>query len=156
MLQETISTVRALAYGLRPPALDHMGLVSVLATYCEEFSEQSGLKIDFHSVGVKNLQLHPDTEINVYRLIQEGLNNVKKHAGASQATVNLVGAASNIILRIEDDGYGFDVEKRARAATREKRMGLRSMEERVSLLQGQMTIRSRPMKGTKIFIKFPY
>ena len=156
MLQETITTVRDLAYDLRPADLDHMGLVSALETYCEEFSEQSGLKVDFLSVGTKNLQLHPDAEINVYRLIQEGLNNVKKHAGASQATVKLLGAASNIILRIEDNGYGFDVEERARTAALEKRMGLRSMKERVSLLQGEMTIRSRPVEGTRIFIKFPY
>jgi PAS domain S-box-containing protein len=156
MLQKTISAVRDLSYDLQPPGLDHMGLVSVLETYCEEFSEQSGLKIDLHCIGMKNLQLHSESEINVYRLIQEGLNNVKRHAGASRVTVKLLGASSNVILRIEDDGVGFDVEKRAVAAVREKRMGLLSMEERVGLLQGHMTIWSQPKRGTRIFIKFPY
>jgi len=102
------------------------------------------------------LRLDFDTEMNLYRLIQEGLNNIRKHAAAGQATVKLVGAYLNIILRIEDDGKGFDAEERARKAGSEKRMGLRSMTERVRLIQGEIAIQSQPMKGTQIFIKFPY
>jgi signal transduction histidine kinase len=94
--------------------------------------------------------------MNLYRLIQEGLNNIRKHAAASRATVRLVGAYPNIILRIEDDGKGFNVEERARTADSEKRMGLRSMAERVSLMQGEMTIEAQPLKGTRIIIKFPF
>jgi signal transduction histidine kinase len=95
-------------------------------------------------------------EINVYRLVQEGLNNVRKHAQARRVKVTLVGVSPNIILRIEDDGKGFDVRARERSINGEKRLGLRSMKERVNLLQGQMTIDSHPGKGAKISIKFPY
>jgi signal transduction histidine kinase len=70
--------------------------------------------------------------------------------------IKIVGASPNIILRIEDNGKGFDVRARELALSKEKRMGLRSMKERANLLQGQMTIQSRPMKGTKIFIKLPF
>ena len=89
-------------------------------------------------------------------LIQEGLNNIRRHAAASRATIKLVGSYPKIILRIEDDGKGFDVEERTRTADSEKRMGLRSMAERVRLIQGEMLIESQPMKGSQIIIKFPY
>ncbi len=156
ILHRTIVAVRDLAYDLRPPGLEEMGLVAVLSAYCEEFSEKGGVKVDFQSAGMKNVRLDSDTEINLYRLIQEGLNNIRKHAGASRATIKLLGASPNIILRIEDEGKGFDMEARIRTQDGEKRMGLRSMAERVSLLQGKMTIQSRPLEGTQIIIKFPY
>ena len=95
-------------------------------------------------------------EINLYRLLQEGLNNVRKHADAGRVIVKLVGVYPNIILRIEDDGKGFDVQAREEALDSEKRMGLRSMRERVNLLQGKMTIQSRPMQSTKVLIHFPF
>ena len=104
---------------------------------------------------MENLRLDFDTEINLYRLVQEGLNNIKKHANARQATIHLLAAFPCIILRIEDDGRGFDVKQRLAAAQQEKRMGLRSMEERVRLLGGQMRIHSRRSEGTKIFIEVP-
>lgn len=154
-LQGVIHTVRNLAYDLRPPVLDDMGLVQTIFQYCEEFSERTGLQIDFSSAGVENAEIDADTEINVYRLIQEGLNNVKKHAEARRVVVKLVRAFPNIIVRIEDDGKGFDVHARRMASPTEKRMGLQSMEERVHLLQGRMDIQSRPMQGTKIIIRIP-
>jgi signal transduction histidine kinase len=132
-----------------------MGLIQTLFQYCNEFSERTGLGIEFSSAGLETMKLDSDTEINVYRLIQEGLNNVKKHAEASRVTVKLVRAFPNIILRIEDDGKGFDVDARRMASPREKRMGLQSMEERVHLLQGKMEIHSRLMHGTKIIIRIP-
>jgi signal transduction histidine kinase len=102
---------------------------------------------------MKDLKLDFDTENGLYRLIQEGLTNIKKHANADHVTIRLV---PNIILRIEDNGRGFDVQKRLATITKEKRMGIRSMEQRVKLLQGEMEILSRPMQGTKISIKIPY
>jgi signal transduction histidine kinase len=104
---------------------------------------------------MKNLKLNFDTEINLYRLIQEGLNNIKKHAKAGHAVVRLVASSPNIILRIEDNGRGFDVKSRLARSFKEKRLGLSSMEERVSLLAGTMRIKSQPSKGTRIFIEIP-
>ncbi len=155
-LQSTIRAVRDLAYDLRPPGLDDIGIIPALSMFCEEFTEKSGVKVDFQSAGMKNLQLDSDSEINLYRLVQEGLNNIRKHADAKEATIKLFGASPNIILRIEDGGKGFDREVWARTKDSEKRMGLRSMQERVSLLHGKMRIRSRPKEGTQIFIKIPY
>ena len=156
MLRECIKEVRNLSYDLRPPVLDELGLVQALFQYCDDFSEDNGINVDFHSAGIKDLKLDFDIEINLYRLIQEGLVNIKKHAAASHVTIRLVAAFPNIILRIDDDGIGFDVQKRMATITKEKRMGIRSMEERAKLLKGEMEIQSKPDQGTKISIKFPY
>lgn len=156
ILQKTIMAIRDLTYDLRPPSLDQLGLLNTVYQYCEDFAEQTGLRVDFHSAGVESLQFDPNIEINVYRLIQEGLNNVKRHAGAENASIRLVASSPDIILRIEDDGRGFDIKERMARISNEKRMGLQSMEERVGLLQGKMSIQSRPGQGTKILIEFPY
>jgi signal transduction histidine kinase len=156
MLDHAITSVRDLSYDLRPPGLDDMGLVPALAMYCDDFSEKSGVQVDFTAAGIDNFNLNSDIEIHIYRLVQEGLNNIRKHADARRAVVKLVGSFPHIILRIKDDGKGFDVAERARSPASQKRMGLRSMAERVNLLNGQMTVQSRPMQGTKIDIKFPF
>ena len=155
-MEQTIIAVRDLSYDLRPPGIDEMGLVTAIEIYCEEFSEKSGLKVKFQSAGMHKLDLDDDIKIHLYRLIQEGLNNIQKHADADCVIIKLVGASPNIILRVEDNGKGFDVRERELALGKEKRMGLRSMKERVNLLGGEITIRSRRMEGTKIFIKLPF
>lgn len=155
MLDRSISNVRNLSYDLRPPGLKDLGLIQAIAIYCEEFADNTGINVKFQSAGLKKAIFDPFIEINLYRLIQEALNNVWKHAEADQVIVKLIGASPNIILRIEDNGRGFDVEARERCLGSEKRMGLRSMRERIRLLHGRMTIHSKLMSGTKIFIKFP-
>jgi len=156
MLKKSIKAVRDLAYDMRPSGLDQLGLVQTIYQYCEDFSAKNSIAVDFFSAGMDNIQLDFDTEINLYRLIQEGLNNIKKHAEASQITIRLVASSPNIILRIEDNGNGFDVEGSLIKALNEKHMGLKSMEERASLLKGNLKIQSRLMQGTKIFIEVPY
>jgi signal transduction histidine kinase len=126
-----------------------------MATVCEEFSEKTGIRVDYRSVGIEKLKLDADTQINLYRMIQEGLNNIYKHGEATEAVVKLTAAHPNILLRIEDNGKGFDVEKRAREIDSEKRMGLRSLQERTDLLGGVMIVTSAPGRGTRILIKFP-
>ena len=156
ILQGSIAAVRDLAYDLRPSDLDQLGLVQAAFQYCKDFSEKTGLSVDFSSAGMDDLKMDSDTEINLYRVVQEGLNNVKKHAEATRSTVKLVSSLPNIILRIEDNGKGFDAKERWVTASQKKRMGLTSMEERVSLLGGTMTIQSSPMRGTNIFVEVPY
>jgi PAS domain S-box-containing protein len=155
IFKNTIAAVRDLSYELRPPLLDEMGLVEAIFNFCESFSKTHGVNVQFSAAGMDNLRLNFETEINLYRLIQEGINNISKHAEATDAYVKLLAASPNILLRIEDNGRGFDVERRLEALTNEKRMGLRSMEERTHLLEGKMTVKSFPSKGTKILIKIP-
>ena len=156
MVQRTISVVRGLAYDLRPASLDQLGLVETVLHYCEDFSKRNALKVEFYSVGLNNIRLDFDTEIVLYRLIQEGLNNIQKHAEASHVVVRLSASFPHIILRIEDNGKGFDIEARSDAALGERCMGLPIMEERAALLNGKMKIESRPNQGTKILVEVPY
>ncbi|MGD2028558.1 MAG: PAS domain S-box protein [Desulfobacterales bacterium] len=156
ILKRSISAVRDFAYNLHPPGLDQLGLVRTVYQYCEEFAEKKQINIDFFAAGMDDLTIPFDTEINLYRLIQEALWNIEKHADANRVTLKMVGSFPYIILRIEDDGKGFDINDRMVSAISEKRMGLRSMEERVNLLNGKMKIQSRPTEGTKIFIEVPY
>ena len=155
ILQDSITAVRDLSYDLHPPGMDQLGLVRTVNQFCEDFSEKNDVNVDFYTAGMKDLKLDFDTEINLYRLIQEGLNNIKKHAQASHAAVRLVASSPNIILRIEDNGQGFDVERRLARSFKEKRLGLSSMEERVSLLEGTISIKSQLSKGTSLFIEVP-
>jgi signal transduction histidine kinase len=154
-LQKTISGVRNMSYDLRTPGLEKLGLVETIYRFCEDFTQMWGVPVDFQSAGLKNLKLDYGNQINLYRLVQEGLTNIRKHAAAGWVTVKLTAAFPNIVLRIEDNGRGFDVQKRAAAAGQEKRMGLRSMQERVKLLNGQMKLQSKPGQGTKVSIKLP-
>jgi PAS domain S-box-containing protein len=155
LLLQTITAVRNLAYDLRLPGLEEMGLVKALEIYCEEASENGKTKIDFQTAGMSVINLDENTKIHIYRLLQEGLSNIRKHADADHATILLLGSYPYVILRIEDNGRGFDVKAQERLSANTKRMGIYSMQERAYLLQGQMTIQSQPMKGTQIFIKIP-
>jgi PAS domain S-box-containing protein len=155
ILQRSIAAVRDMAYDLRPPGLDQLGLVKTLYLYCEDFSKSATVEIDFAAAGVDELKLDYETQINVYRLIQEALNNIKRHADADRVTIRLVASSPDIVIRIKDNGKGFDLNDRKKRALKEKRMGLQSMVERVRLLEGTIKIQSRANKGTYILIEIP-
>jgi PAS domain S-box-containing protein len=155
LIEQTIQTVRDLSYGLSPPGLDDIGIVKTLSRYCEDFSEKSGLSIEFLPVDMDGIRPDHNLTINFYRIVQESLNNVWKHTKAKQAIVRLMALRPDIRLQIEDDGQGFDVHTREYVAAGEKRMGLRIMRERVNLLKGSMTILSDPLNGTRIAVTCP-
>ncbi|MCD6224636.1 MAG: response regulator [Deltaproteobacteria bacterium] len=155
MVNKTITQIREIAYGLRPPGLDQLGLVQTIRRYCEEFSEKNRIKVDFVSAGMEELALDFGMEISLYRFAKEALNNIKKHANASQVNIRLVASHPNIILRIKDNGKGFNARERFVEAISEKRMGLWSMEKRIDFLDGKMEVESEPSWGTQIVIEIP-
>jgi signal transduction histidine kinase len=132
-----------------------LGLVKTLYLYCEDFSKSIASKIDFAAAGVDELNLEYETEINIYRLIQEALNNIKRHADANRVTIRVVASSPDIVIRIKDNGKGFDVNNRRKQALKEKRMGLQSMVERVRLLQGKINIQSRAQQRHLYFYCYP-
>jgi two-component system NarL family sensor kinase len=156
ILEESIRSVRKISYDLHPAGLDEMGIAVALEMLCNEYSEHHAIDIDFHSAGIEKLKIDSDTQINLYRIVQEGLNNILRHAEAKNVRLKLVAAYPNIILRMEDDGKGFEIERRKRETVLEKRMGLISMRERANLLGGKVHITSKEGKGTKVMVKFPY
>lgn len=156
IFQRSIDSVRDLTYNLRPASLDQLGLVNTIYQYCEEFHEVNEINVEFYSAGMKNLKLDFDTEINIYRIVQEALNNTKKHADANSIKVNLISSYPTIILQIEDNGSGFELKRRKKELLVEKRMGLKSIEERVGLLGGTFRIQSKRKLGTRIHVEVPY
>lgn len=156
VLDSTISGVRDLAYFLHPPGLDQLGLVRALRQYCEDFGEKTGIQVKFFTIGLDERRLSFQTEINLFRLTQEALSNVHKHAQARNVIIRLASSFPVIILRISDDGRGFHLQSRLAEASREKRMGIPGMQERVGLLGGKMKILSAPGKGTKLIVEVPY
>jgi signal transduction histidine kinase len=111
--------------------------------------------IEFFSAGLEMTHIDSETAINLYRLVQEALNNVKKHSGASCVKIRLVASYPNVILRIEDDGVGFDYERYKNNGSYAKHMGLMSMSERVHLLGGSIAFKSSPGHGSRIYVEVP-
>jgi PAS domain S-box-containing protein len=155
-IDAAIDEVRHMATGLRPDMLDQMGLVKALESFCDTVARESDLHIDFEPNGMETVNLDPDMQIQIYRLVQEGLNHICRHADAGNARVELALSGSDVILRIEEDGRGID-EKRLQPGSHknDRHMDLQSLKERVQLLRGRMQIQSQPKKGTRIQIRFP-
>jgi PAS domain S-box-containing protein len=147
--------IHQLASKLRPAALDDLGLDTALSNYLEEWSELTKIRVDFHSNGLIKQRLAPEVETTVYRIVQEALTNVLKHARAHNVSI-IVGHRDNRLKAIvEDDGCGFDAEALMSRPMSERRLGLLGMQERVALVGGRLTIESTPGAGTTVLIHIP-
>jgi len=155
MLQRSINVVRGISYDLQPPALSHFGLVDALRQYAEEMEQRHGLRIDFLAGSCGEQELQYEAAINLYRLCQEAVNNSCHHGGASWIQVELRRSPGSLILSVVDNGKGFDLKKRMAKALAERRMGLRSMEERVAILQGTLAIDTAPGRGCIVRVEVP-
>ena len=156
MIQESISDIRYLSYDLQIPCLNRLGFVSSIQQYCDEFSDKFNIEVDFLSSGLDEMELGEETEVNLYRIVQELFNNIRKHSAASHVSIKLVACYPNIIVRIQDDGNGFDVEKYMLSKCSGKHLGLFGIMQRIKLLKGRIEIKSCHLKGTKILIVIPY
>jgi len=154
-LQNIIADVRKMVFNIHPTSLDTLGLTNTINNLCKNISQIYGLTIDFKTAGMDHLKTDFDVNIALYRLIQEGLNNIVKHAEAYKAEIRLVYSHPSIILRIDDDGKGFDVDS-CNNNSMKGCMGIWSMRERTALLNGEITIHSQEQIGTNIVIEIPY
>ena len=145
----TLQDVRRLAVELRPKVLDDFGLVPALERLTESFAEQTHLDVRFES-GLGGERLAAEVETALYRIVQESLTNIVKHAHASVVSIVLARKPSTVALVIEDDGRGFDP-----AHAREGGFGLEGMRERVGLLEGTLQVESRAGAGTTIVAEVP-
>ena len=141
-----------LAWELRPAALTATGLPATLKSYVNEWSRFSSLRTEFHVKGFGSTRLSPDMEINLYRIVQEGLNNAHKYSNAKNVSILLEKQKYDISLIIEDDGIGFDTDKKTDGKAG---LGLIGMRERATLLGGNLEIESSPGNGTTLFVRVP-
>ncbi|MAU12509.1 MAG: hypothetical protein CL607_21990 [Anaerolineaceae bacterium] len=147
----TLQEVRRLAADLRPSALDDLGLISALEGHIYEYAKQTGLDVDFQTDHLDDIRLPRDVEILLYRVVQEALTNIAKHAQAQHINVEIYREHSRINASVKDDGCGFNVNDLLKNSDRG--LGLLGMQERVQLLGGTFQLESKPGQGTQLQIE---
>jgi PAS domain S-box-containing protein len=150
LLDTTIMTVRRIATELRPSILDDLGLVAAIEWQCQEFERRSGICTEFVST-LTNFPYSSGIAIGLFRICQESMTNVARHAAASRIRISLQEEINHILLKIQDDGKGFEV----RTSGSKKTLGLLGMKERALMMGGQFRIESELGKGTTLFVTAP-
>jgi PAS domain S-box-containing protein len=143
-----------LAWELRPTILDDFGLTAAITNFAREWSKHIGIKSEFHTTNLEDERLPQEVETNLYRITQEALNNVSKHAGATNVDIILEQRAGNAVLIIEDNGRGFELTS-VSSKPGAKGMGLPGIRERAAIIGGTVEIESTPGEGTTIFVRVP-
>ncbi|MFZ0522067.1 MAG: ATP-binding protein [Candidatus Acidiferrales bacterium] len=142
--------LHTLSHQLHSSTLESLGLVPALAALCKEFTANQGVRVDFTSTEIPR-SVHPDTALCIFRIVQEGLRNLKKHSGAEQAQVDLKMTGERLEITVRDEGYGFDLQ----GLDKNEGLGIRSMEERALSLRGKFEIHSESGKGTTLKARLP-
>lgn len=151
---QTLEQVRELSLNLRPPMLDDLGLIPTLRWYIKQYAKRLNIETRFEASGLEE-RLSPELETALYRVVQEALNNVAKHAQASLVQLRLERKGETLIASIEDNGRGFDMAQVISPKAVVNGAGLLGMRERVTLLGGRLDIRSRPGQGTQVWVELP-
>ena len=149
----SLKDVRKIIYDLRPMSLDDLGLIPTVQRFISNYMDETGQNVELHVFG-EPVALAPIVELASFRIIQEALNNVKKHAAANNVHVKLEFTKKSIKLVVSDNGKGFD-KGNVKSQDIDGGYGLLSMKERVDLLNGSLDVISMPGKGTKIFASIP-
>ncbi len=152
---QTLTAMRQLSMDLRPTMLDELGLIPTLRWYIQNFSNRLNIDSQFQAIGFEE-KLPPQIETAFYRIVQEALNNISKHAEATRVEIFFEHRDSTICASITDNGRGFDLDRVLHPESPGRGFGIIGMQERVSLLGGKIDIQSSPGRGTRIHIKVPY
>jgi two-component system, NarL family, sensor histidine kinase UhpB len=152
MTAGALEDVRHMAHELRPPSIDDLGLQASLESLAAQYRERFGLPVRFYAQGIKR-RLPAGVEIAIYRIVQEALTNVAKHASAPSATVTIGVDDAVAWARIRDEGCGFNAD--LAGAQRGSGLGLFGMQERATLFGGRLMIDSQPGQGTTVFVRIP-
>ena len=152
---QTLDEVGRLSRGLHPSILDEVGLPAAVTRLVQEFAKLHGVAVDVRIEGLDSELLSPLLQTTVYRILQEALTNVARHARARTVNVRLVRDKATVELRVQDDGAGFDPAAAVEAAAGQRHLGLQAMRERAALLGGSVEVESRAGAGTTITAHFP-
>ncbi|NLM11814.1 MAG: sensor histidine kinase [Clostridiaceae bacterium] len=157
IVRESLVDVRRIIYALRPMSLEDIGLIPTLKKYIDKFSSETGIVINFQTRGVKKEIGDKNLTLTIFRVIQETLNNIRKHSGVKTAEICIEFTPFNVILTVSDRGKGFNIDKiKVDKDDNLGGFGLFSIKERIELLDGTMEIKSRSGKGTIIKAVIPY
>ncbi len=152
MLDSSIKEMRRVAHNMMPEALVKFGLDTALRDFCNSIHQSGILSVSYQSIGLENASINNTVAITTFRIVQELLNNILKHASAKTAIVQITLNAGTLLATIEDDGKGFDMAELASG----KGMGWHNIQNRVEFLKGKLDINSQPNVGTSILIELPY
>ncbi len=150
LLQQAIDQVRFVSWQLSPTPLDKLGLVEAVQSFVRKYEETTGWYVELRIRDLEDIELPPEVEINLYRVIQEALTNISRHARAERVDISVSMEQGTLQLQIDDDGIGFNPDSLARENGEEATMGLNSMKERIALIGGRLSIESAPGRGTRI------
>ncbi len=153
-VQHTLERVRQLSLSLRPPQLDDLGLAAALRSHLDRQARVAGLQAHFETEDAPQ-DLPPDTETACFRVAQEAINNVLRHARARNLWVRVFSAGGRLAISVRDDGRGFDIDSVRERSLSGASLGLIGMEERVALAGGSFELRSAPGQGTVLLATFP-
>lgn len=156
-IRHCLANVRQIIFDMRPMSLDDLGLVAALRQLSGKLAERKGLQVDF-SVKGKECVLEKHVEVTLFRIIQEALGNVQRHAEVEECSLRLLFTRGCLSILVEDAGKGFDVEQMEDARNRgdgDGHFGLLGMEERAKLIGASLSVISKPGEGTKVHIKLP-
>ncbi len=155
LVEEITDQVHDISLFLRPSLIDDLGLVPALRWFTQRYAQRAAIEVILQHDGLDE-RLPLDVETTVYRIIQEALNNVLRHAGAGRVHIQLERERTSLFVRIADNGKGFVVEKENIAGSTDRfRLGLLGMQERVLMLDGRLRIQSQPEQGTELCIQIP-
>ena len=154
LVDQSSYEIKRLCTNLHPSLLDSLGLQAALSSYIEEFQESYGVKTEFNYVGIKK-RFPIEIERVIYRAVQESLNNIAKHARASRFSVSLLDTPISIIVTVEDNGVGFDVKRTLSSHEVNRGLGILGIKERMCLVNGHITIKSKKGNGTVIRLEIP-
>lgn len=156
-IRTCLADVRQIIFDMRPMSLDDLGLVPALRQLVSKLEERKILKTDFQVNG-KERALEKHVEVTLFRIIQEGLNNIHRHAGVSEGRLRLLFSSNDLSILISDEGRGFDMaetEEMRKSGTGNGHFGILGMEERAKLIGASLNVISNPGEGTKIHVKRP-
>jgi len=151
---QAIKGIKNISHGLMPGILDVLGLLPSLQELFNEFIDHTDIKIDFFNRNVPK-RFDKEKELAIYRIVQEALNNITKHAKAKNVYVSLLKKGEVISLSVEDDGVGFDLDKEIKITKRKFQLGLLIMQERAIQLGGKFAMESQIGKGTHLLVEIP-
>jgi signal transduction histidine kinase len=154
LVEETIASVRRMTRALRPIYLEDLGLVTALEMLSQETSQQNGLQVEFQRAG-REQRLPKDAELALYRIVQQALNNVVRHARARRAVVNVEFLDGEVSIKVSDDGVGFRMPSSPTDLAPEGHFGLLGMRERADLIGARLEVKTETGRGTTVSVHLP-
>ncbi|MBQ7746245.1 MAG: hypothetical protein IJT92_02140 [Spirochaetia bacterium] len=153
-LAGALQQMRDISYGIRPPELEK-NLDEIVSNYVKNWEIKTGRKADYSAIGLESVKVKNSLKLNIYRIIQELMTNIEKHSDATEVKINIIISWPSLLLKVSDNGGGFNLEQALEKSDGKSHSGLRGVMERVKISKGTIKIKFLQERGTVVNIKFP-